>query len=95
MGIRGPHRRSPVAAAIVALACTAAFVGVGPAGADRGTPDCVAQFVGDLHADGSITVGQLLGQPPDGLAHVLHPLGSALRIQATAAHDEPCPFTYP
>ena len=95
MRITGHHRGSTMAVAIAALTFVAALAGAGSAGADPATPDCVAQFVGDLHADGSLTGGQLLGQPPDGLVHFIHPFGVVLKIQATAPHDEPCPFTYP
>ena len=88
------YRRSIVTTAI-GLTFATTLAGASAASANGGTPDCVAQYVHDLHADGSITGGQLLGQPPDGLAHVLQPLGGALQIQATAPHDEACPFTYP
>ena len=91
----GHHRRSTVAVAVAALTVTAALAAAGSASADPSTPDCVAQFVGDLHADGSITGGELLGQPPGGLAHTIHPFGVSLKIQATADHDAGCPFTYP
>jgi hypothetical protein len=61
---------------------------------DPGTsPDCVAQYVSDVHTADVQTVGQTRGALPNGQAHTLQLFGTPLQYQATADHGD-CPFTY-
>jgi hypothetical protein len=92
MNITAWHRGRSIAA-FVTLGL-ASIVGATPALADSAQlPDCVAQYVSDARADGSLTIGEIQGHLPDGQAHTFQPFGVILRIQATADHGT-CPFTF-
>ena len=72
----------------------AGIVATTPAQAGPAQPaDCVAQYVSDAQAFGSLTIGEIQGHLPDGQAHTFQPFGVILRIQATADHGT-CPFTF-